>query len=65
MIANKKIMIAFNIMLFDNTEIYLADRNSNIANNYIIIAISKILTIIYNISFVISKISSEYSNSDQ
>ena len=39
MIANKKIMIAFNKMLFDNTEIYLADRNSNIANNYIIIAI--------------------------
>ena len=39
MIANKKIMIAFNIMLFDNTEIYLADSNSNIANNYIIIAI--------------------------
>ena len=39
MIANKKIMIAFNIMLFDNTEIYLADSNNNIANNYIIAAI--------------------------
>ena len=39
MIANKKIMIAINIILFVNTEIYLADRNSKIANNNIIIAI--------------------------
>ena len=52
------------IIIIANIIIYIADSNNTIANNYIIIAISKILTIIYNISFVISKTSSEYSNSD-
>ena len=52
------------IIIIANIIIYIADSNNTIANNYILIAISMIQTIIHKISFVITKTHSKCSNSD-